>query len=176
MRDVLKIKFIQNKPIHLNLKKTIGGKYIIKDHPEYEILIDPKSMIVHLFSKGNYGDTNENYQLSLLKYLSSEGAIKRTTIQTGATYGSYQAEMVESDEENSLHYCIFAISEFMKEDLEEINKAERYKDEKEKFILEPDEEESTELGEVPHETEKGSISHDLRNYYSYNYYMYEGQD
>lgn len=173
MRELLKVKFIDKKPIHLDIKRTIGNKFIIKDHPEYEILLDPETMMIILFSKGNYGEANENYQLQLLKFLASEGAIKRTTIQTGTVFGSYQAELVESSEENSLHYCIFAISEFMESELEEIRRAEEYKKEKERFILEPDEDESTELGEIPHEVEKGSIHNDLRNYYSYNYFLYE---
>ena len=47
---------------------------------------------------------------------------------------------------------------------------EIYKDKLQNFFLDPNDEESTELGEVPHKEKKGSLDHQVRPYgYQYMY-------
>ena len=71
-------------------------------------------------------------------------------------YGSVEAKLLESIDEkiNPFHVALFLIESFMKEErpyfVDEF-------EEEEEYLLNPSDEDSTELGEIPHEEKKGSL-------------------
>lgn len=171
----MKIKFLQKQKVVLDIKKTISGNIIINDSPDYEIMINPKNRKVITFPKGTFSDGNENDQLAFFNFLRRQSAIKHDSVQGGYVFGSYDALYPEGEEENSLNYLLYCISEFFKVKLPELKKKQDYLEKRKQFIYEPDDENSTDLGDVPHEERKGSIHHDLRQNYSYSYFLYEGK-
>ena len=171
----MKIKFLQKQKVVLDINKTISGNIIINDSPDYEIMINPKNRKIITFPKGTFSDGNENDQLEFFNFLRRQSAIKHDSVQGGYVFGSYDALYPEGEEENSLNYLLYCISEFFKVKLPELKKKQDYLEKRKQFIYEPDDENSTDLGDVPHEERKGSIHHDLRQNYSYSYFLYEGK-
>lgn len=172
----MKIKFLQKQKVVLDINKTISGNIIINDSPDYEIMINPKNRKIITFPKGTFSDGNENDQLEFFNFLRRQSAIKHDSVQGGYVFGSYDALYPEGEEENSLNYLLYCISEFFKVKLPELQKKQDYLEKRKQFIYEPDDENSTDLGDVPHEERKGSIHHDLRQNYSYSYFLYEGKE
>ena len=88
-------------------------------------------------------------------------------------YASVEATIPKSDELKAIETIIKCISDFLGEEKEMLNKIEDYKNELEEWWLDPDEEDSTELGEVPHRAKKGSIpSRPFGRYGGYYGYYY----
>lgn len=171
----MKVKFLQKQEIQLDINKTISGNLVIDDSPDYQIMINPKNRKIITFPKETFSDGNENRQLEFFNFLLRQSAIKHDSVQSGFVFGSYDALYPEGEEENSLNYLLYCISEFFKVKIPELKKEEEYAKKRREFILEPDDEHSTDLGDVPHEERKGSIHHDLRPNYTYSYYLYEGK-
>ena len=171
----MKVKFLQKQEIQLDINKTISGNLVIDDSPDYQIMINPKNRKIITFPKETFSDGNENRQLEFFNFLLRQSAIKHDSVQSGFVFGSYDALYPEGEEENSLNYLLYCISEFFKVKIPELKKEEEYAEKRREFILEPDDEHSTDLGDVPHEERKGSIHHDLRPNYTYSYYLYEGK-
>ena len=76
---------------------------------------------------------------------------------------------MESKEKDEIKILLYEISEWLKTEISEYSYQEDIQD----LFLEPDEEDATELGEVPHEEEKGSIRQQGRFWpYAYGRYTY----
>ena len=72
-------------------------------------------------------------------------------------YSSMEAAFLESDEVDSVQAVVFTVDKFIKEELPYYRRDQEYEEELEKDMLYPDEKDSTELGEVPHQKRKGTI-------------------
>lgn len=75
-------------------------------------------------------------------------------------------------EEEPLEVVILNISNFLSKDKQEYSVRKKFIDDLEQALLQPDEESSTELGEIPQEKFKGSIpkyGFPTRGIYRYNY-------
>ena len=60
--------------------------------------------------------------------------------------------------------------DFIQDEIPEIKSRKLYKTQLQDFFLDPEEEESTELGEIPHSDKKGALDHKVRPYgYQYMY-------
>ena len=65
-------------------------------------------------------------------------------------------ESVNPEESDSVQSAIYSIAKFFHEEAPYYQSVQRYEMEIEQDLLEPDDEDSTELGKVPHERRKGS--------------------
>jgi hypothetical protein len=65
---------------------------------------------------------------------------------------------------------LLEIFNFLQEDEVNMLSRKQFKNKLQDFFLDPAEEDSTELGEVPHDEKKGSLDHQVRPYgYQYMY-------
>ena len=146
----------------ISVKKSIDGNLMFLTHPHINISVNLNKGTVLTFAKdGNYTDEAYAAMKRLLNYLAESGLVAFDSIQGGNIYASLQATLLKpKDEERSLAQLItYHISEFLdKEDLEVHD--EYYADEFEEYLLDPDEEDSTELGEIPQEEKKGVLNKD----------------
>ena len=98
-------------------------------------------------------DTQDRLFLLLRK----EGLIEPESVKSGYVYGSMEAQMFLNEEYDMVQAALYGIDKFIKEEkpyFEHIEEFERAVDD---YITEPTDDDSTPLGEVPHEPEKGSI-------------------
>ena len=160
--------------IALEARKTLDGNIMIMDHLHVDIIIDPKKRTVITYPKQNLNEDAYETQNAFFSKLSSDGVILRDSIQAGNVFGSMQATYPESanEETNPLHVVLLSTKNFMKEEMGYMQMEKEYEDELEEEYLDPTPEDSTELGEVPEEPKKGSITpYYVRNYLS-GYFSY----
>lgn len=160
--------------IALEARKTLDGNIMIMDHLHVDIIIDPKKRTVIAYPKQNLNEDAYETQNAFFSKLSSDGVILRDSIQAGNVFGSIQAIYPEStnEETNPLHVVLLSTKNFMKEEMGYMQMEKDYEDEIEEEYLDPTPEDSTELGEVPEEPKKGSITpYYVRNYLS-GYFSY----
>tara|TARA_R100000008_G_C3457365_1_gene102382 strand:- start:24 stop:569 length:546 start_codon:yes stop_codon:yes gene_type:complete len=145
--------------LKLKARKTLDGNILILDHPEIDIVLSPKNKKVLAFSKAQYGDHVYATQSRLFEHLMKDGVVEPSSIHGGNVYGSLEGLMLMSEQPHMadpLQMTLYSIVSFLLEEKPYFLANRKYELEVEKELLEPDEQDSTELGEVPHEPRKGS--------------------
>ena len=157
--------------VSLDVRKTLGGDLVIYDHEDIDIVVSPKSKTVIAFAKDEVSDIVYDAQSRLFDYLSKKGVVSRDSIEGGNVYGSMQAKLEEppSEEQDAINVAVLNVTKFMEEEAPRFMYQRMYDEQEEEHLTDPDEEDSTELGEVPHKREKGSIRPGIyRNAYMHN--------
>ncbi len=154
--------------LKLKIRKTIDGQIMIMDHNEIDIVVMPEKKKIITFPKKSMHDSVYACQERFFNYLSQKGVINRESVQSGDVYGSIQAEYPDAvNEASAAQLVVFTIGKFLEEEKPHMELQQELEDEFEKELTNPDEEDSTELGEVPHSKKKGSIdSGNIRRYLS----------
>jgi hypothetical protein len=132
---------------------------MIFDHPEIDIIVSGKKNKVLALSKEQYGDHVYATQSRFFEFLSKKGVIDTATIRGGNIYGSLEGVLLESsdpEQADPVQSAIYSIAKFFHKEAPYYRSVQRYEMEIEQELLEPDDEDSTELGKVPHEKRKGS--------------------
>ena len=162
----LPIKISIKEPIrvYLQIRRSLGGDYMIFDHPLFDVVIQPKTNKIVTFSKRTVSTDPYPSQDKFFDYLMRKGMLKSDSIQGGNVFGSLEATYPVNDEIDTVEALLLVIYYFMKEEVSEVKAALMYADELEDSYTDPDDEESTELGEVPHEEKKGSIDPGYKPY------------
>jgi hypothetical protein len=144
--------------VKLVARKTIDGMIVIMDHDDVDIVIQPDKKKIIIFPKSSLHDNVYACQDRLFTFLAQKGIIKRETVQAGDVYGSLQAEYPDAvNGADATQLVVFTISKFIEEEKPHIEMEKYVENEFEERMTKPDEEESTELGEVPQAARKGTI-------------------
>ena len=144
-------------PIQLNIRKTVDGDVLIFDHPDIDISISPATSKIVVFPKTRISDKIYDIQDRFFKDLFEKGVIKQDSVHSGNVYGSMEAVYPGTDETNMLQILILTISRFIEEEKKFVDFDDQVEKEWEENLLEPDEDDSTELGEIPQTRQKGSV-------------------
>ena len=157
----------------LNMRKALNGDLMIFDHKDIDIVVMTEKKKIVAFAKDLMSEVVYGAESRLMEHLRRMGVIEFDSIQGGNVYGSLEGKIHEGVERDSIKATIFQISEWMKGESPYIEATKGHDEEMEASILDPDADESTELGEVPHADEKGSIvQHNLFAPYLYGRYTY----
>ena len=170
----VKIEIVEKDRIEgkLKLRSALNGDLMIMDHKDIDIVIKQNEKKIVAFAKDTMSDLVYGAESRLLEYLRRNGILNYDSIQGGNIYGSLEGKLMESDK--SVEIALMKISEWMEEEQPMMSGRTGYEDMVDDHLLSPDGEYSTELGEVPHEEEKGSIrQHNLFSPYLYGRYTYE---
>jgi hypothetical protein len=167
---VIKIK-ISNEPhkkeLSIKARRNLAGDIILYGHPEVDILISPPKTKISVIPKEKISDDTYDIQDKVFKYLTRNGIVDPSTIQASSAYGILEAKYYVNEEVNSLGIILVELNYFIEKDKENYVYDEVF-EKMEKEMLEPSDENSTELGEIPHEEMQGS----LRPGYIYPYGTY----
>lgn len=149
---------VYNPKMKMILRKTLGGDYAIYDHYDMDIVIQPEKKQVLAFAKNEMSDDVYAAQDRLFVFLQKKGVILPETVQGGNVYGSMQGSYPESKVgADATEVALYTIGKF----IEEEKPYYAHDDALESMIaqkeLNPSEEDSTELGEVPQEKSKGTV-------------------
>ena len=99
-------------------------------------------------------DTQDRF----FRFLRKKGIVNPETIRAGNVYGSIEGMLVGAEEQDDfLPLVIMNVSKFIEADRPYFEYIEKYKEMQEDEYLDPDRADSTELGEVPQDAEKGGI-------------------
>tara|TARA_R100000152_G_C6722577_1_gene148350 strand:+ start:205 stop:849 length:645 start_codon:yes stop_codon:yes gene_type:complete len=160
----------------LNVRRALNGDLMIFDHNDIDIMILTEKKKIVAFAKDMMSDVVYGAENRLFTYLKKQGVIAYDSIQGGNVYGSMEGLMLEmkgDKQPESIDYVLYQISEWMNSERPYFESNEAYEEMHDDYLLNPDDENSTELGEVPHEEEKGGIrQHNLFAPYLYGRYTY----
>jgi hypothetical protein len=141
----------------LMLRRALNGDLMIFDHSDIDIIIMTEKKKVVAFAKDLMSDAVYGAESRLLEHLRKKGIIAFDSIQGGAVYGSLEGKIHESTELDAIKATLYEVSQWMDSERPYFKSREAYDDMIDDYYADPSDEESTELGEVPHEEKKGSI-------------------
>lgn len=183
----VKIKINQESPaeekrvpqtkVKLNLRKTLGGDYIVHDHYDINIVIKPDEGRIVTFGKTDTVDIDTVYdaQNRLFDFLMKKGVIDHDSIQGGNIFGSMEAKLQDSDEVSTIQVAIYSISRFIEEERPYYMFRKSWEEDSLERYTNPSPEDSTELGEIPQANRKGSIDQ-WNTHAGRNARVYEGKE
>jgi len=172
----IKIQIIAEEPdpvtVELVARRALNGDIMIFDHDLVDIVISPGKSKITTFPKKLMEREVYPVQDRFYKFLRTKGVIDPSSIQSGNVFSSLEAKIYDSILEgvDSVESAIFATSLFLRDEEPDIRARQHMNYDMMTHMLDPDEEDSTELGEVPQSDKKGSMDHRVRPYgYQYMY-------
>jgi hypothetical protein len=142
-------------PIELNMRRSLDGNYMIFDHDDIDIVVMPEEKKILTLPKELITDQVYGAQNRMFSFLKKKGVIDLGSVQGGNVYGSMEANMLEVD--GSIEYVLLNISKFIDEERPYFNFLKSHEELEDQHLTEPDNEHSTELGDVDHSSQKGSL-------------------
>ena len=153
----------------LKAKKSLDGNIIIYDHADIDIVIMPEQKKIVTFKKdGVTGDIAYGAADRMFKYLASRGVIEYGTVHGGSTLNSFEVSIPESNVTIPIKITMLVLSKWIEKERPYFEYGDDYEELMQDRLLEPDDEEATDLGDVPHDKSKGSI---VPGYYRSPYWM-----
>ncbi len=158
--------------LEMDMRKSMSGDLMIFDHGDIDIVLSPNKNKIMAFPKETMTDLVYGAQNRLFAHLRKKGLIIPESIQAGAFYGALEGELEKPFKEDlsTAKMTLINISKFIDEERPYFESTEAIVSMADDEIVHPDKEDSTELGEVPQSTEKGSIRPGfIRDPYSLSY-------
>ena len=148
----------QSIKVKLKIRKALDDSFIVFDHPLLDIAIIPEKMKIIAYPKDDMGDNVYEIQDELFKYLQKKGIIKPESVQGGLVFGAFEATYYENNvsDGKSLDAVLLNIAKFMDRERPYFEFMKTYDEAQNDKFLDPEDDESTELGDVPHKRKKGS--------------------
>ena len=153
----IEVKPTPQAQMEMVIRKTMGGNYAIKDHPSFDVIVMPDKNKILTMTKSGVTDDTYGVQSEMYDFLNRNGVIFEDSIRAGDVFNSLEATF-PADAENSVDIIVYTIGKYMQEFRESYVAEEAWEEQFEDHLLEPEDERSTEMGEVPHATSKGSIN------------------
>jgi hypothetical protein len=152
--------------IDLQIRKTLNGDIYITDHNDIDIIILKQKKKVLTIAKDLMSELVYGAQDRLFKFLVRRGLVSPETVQGGSIYGSMEGQLQDSEEFDTINMAILNLSKWIDTERPYFTFMEEFEEMEQERYTDPDEEDSTELGEVPQEETKGA----LRPGYNYGPY------
>ena len=149
--------------IDLKARRTLAGDIMILDHEDIDIVVMPKMKKIVAFPKDKISDLTYDTQSRFFDYLTKKGIVARDSVQGGNVYASIQGLLEEpkapkeGDPMDPIQAAVFGIAKFIEDERPRYEYLDRMDDEEEEYYTQPTDDNSTELGTVPHAREKGTI-------------------
>ena len=163
----------------LDAQKTLDGNIIIFDHGDVDIVIMPEKSKVIAFPKKVMNDIVYGAQDRLFDFLKKKGLVMMGSVRGGNAYGSIEAEIPVTNHPSPIKLIMLNISKWVDEERPYFETMDHLEDMEEEHFTSPEEEDSTALGDVPHEDKKGAMITGLSVMHSpfyYNYYLQEDKE
>lgn len=169
----IKDNTIKEISFKLDLRRALNGDLMIFDHKEIDIMVLLEKKKIVAFAKNMMSENVYGAENRLMTHLRSKGIIAYDSIQGGNVYGSLEGSILESDRMDSIKASLYEISQWMDGERPNMEAMEAFDDMMDDELLNPDDDNSTDLGDVPHDEEKGSMhSHNMFSPYLYGRYTY----
>jgi len=157
----------------LKMRRALNGDLMIFDHSDIDIVIMLEESKVVAFAKDLMSEVVYGAESRLFQHLKKAGIIAYDSIQGGNVYGSLEGKILNSTELDPIKASIYEISRWMDEERPYIASIESHEEMMDDALIDPQGDDATELGDVPHEEEKGSIiQRNLFAPYLYGRYTY----
>ena len=141
----------------LHVREALNGDFLIFDHSDIDIVVLKQQKKIVAFAKDLMTETVYGAEARLFDHLFKKGIVMYDSIQGGNVYGSLEGQIIDSKEYDIYETSVMMIAEWIGLEKPMMDDAKRYDDILDDHFSDPDDNETTELGEVPHEEEKGSM-------------------
>ena len=152
--------------VDLKIRRSLNGDYYISDHADIDIIIMKDKKKILAIAKDMMSELVYGAQDRLFDFMLKKGIVVPESIQGGSIYGSMEGALHSSEEYDAVKMAIINISKYIDEERPYFEFMEKFDEMETDRFVEPEEEDSTELGEVPHGEQKGV----LRPGYNYGPY------
>jgi len=161
--------------LNLNIRRSLNGDYILRDHPLIDIIIMPQKSKILTLSKDSMGDRTYYSQNKLFDFLYKKGIIDPASIQAGNIYASMEGTIYKPTMEgvSALQSALLAITKFLDEELPIFAYEKQLDNRFDQDLTEPDPTNSTELGDVEQKPKRGILGQSIntpQNAYNYSYF------
>ena len=158
--------------LEMDIRRSLNGDLMIFDHGDVDIVLSTTKNKITAFPKEVVtSDYVYGAQNRLFSFLQKRGIIIPESIRAGSFYGSFEATMEKPLNEvvSAAKMALVNISEFIEEERPYFESMEALVAQTDSEYIDPDKEDSTELGEVPQAAEKGSMRYvrDSASHYLY---------
>lgn len=145
--------------VSLNMRRGLDGRLMIYEHDHIDIVFLPDSKKIVAFAKQDYSDIIYETQNRLFGFLVEKGICSPETVRGANVYGALEAKVMTPKQEQIPveHLLVLNVKKWLDSEKPALEMDKEYTERFTTMLTDPDEEESTELGEVPQEEEKGSI-------------------
>lgn len=173
-----KITVKVNKPkiveFKLNARKALNGDIMIFDHSDIDIVVLLEKKKIIAFAKDLMSEVVYGAESRLFEFLKKKGVIAFDSIKGGNVYGSLEGTILESKELDSIKLSLLNISKWISSEKPYMDLSKNHDDLMSDYLTNPSDDMSTDLGEIPHEEEKGSIKKNplFASPYLYGKYTY----
>lgn len=166
IKNQLPLDVMEGEIKNLDMKRSLSGQIMVFNHIDMDIVLDEKTGKVTAYSKKDFGELVYKSQNRLFDYLFKKGVILPESVKGSNVFGSIEATYPKEAEVDHLtEVVLYNIAGFMKEEQSYMKSFEYVEETEEDRVLHPDKEDSTELGEVPQEEKKGTLSPGYPGYY-----------
>ena len=158
--------------IELKIRRTVSGDLLILDHEDIDVVLMVEKSKCVSFPKENLSDKVYASQDRMFRFLAKRGLISPSDVRGGNIFGSLEAEMLEVKIPgiDANQAFLYAMNEYINGEKKYFRSSADYDDDRLDALLRPSDEESTELGDVPQSSAKGSMHSKVRPYgFMYNY-------
>jgi len=158
--------------LELDVRKSLTGDVMIFDHGDIDIVLSSAKNKIVTFPKETMNDLVYGAQNRLFSYLHKKGVVLPESVQAGAFFGAFEAtlEKPHSEDISAPKLALINIANFIDEERPYFEQTEAIVSMSDDELIHPDKTDSTELGEVPQATQKGSIRPGfIRDPYALNY-------
>jgi hypothetical protein len=144
---------------------------MIFDHEDLDIVLGANSKCI-AFPKAQTSDKVYQAQSRMFEFLAKRGVVDRASIRGGNVYGALEANIMESKIPgvDNVQAFLYALDEYINEEKPFFRSSKSFNDDRLDYLLRPDDDDSTDLGDVPQSAKKGSLHPGIRPYgFMYNY-------
>tara|TARA_R100000008_G_C3566341_1_gene159341 strand:+ start:861 stop:1406 length:546 start_codon:yes stop_codon:yes gene_type:complete len=147
----------QKYVFNLDVRKTLSGDFVVRDHPDIDIVIMVQRKKIVTFPKEVLNNEVYLTQDKLFDFLSKKGVISRQSVEGGALHGSMEAEILEHQKLNVVNIALMTVAKFVEEEKPYYEYIEKFEKEQEKRLTAPSEAESSEFDPSRHGVTKGTL-------------------
>ena len=141
----------------LDVRKTLSGDFIIRDHPDIDIVVVVERKKIVAFPKEGLNDEVYLTQDKLFDFLSKRGVISPQSVEGGSLHGSIEAEIIEHPTLNVINIALMTVAKFIEEEKPYFEYIEKFEKEQEERLTSPSEAESSEFDPSRHGVTKGTL-------------------
>jgi len=158
--------------LEMDVRKSLNGDLMIFDHGDIDIILSSATNKVVVFPKEIMSDYVYGAQNRLFTFLRKRGIVIPESIQAGSFYGSFEGtiETPKNEDVSGAKMALLNIANFIDEERPYFESVEAIISMTDDEFIDPDNEDSTKLGEVPQSVKQGSIRKGfIRDPYALNY-------
>ena len=166
LKNQLPLDVMESEIKKLEIKRSLSGQIMVFNHIDMDIVLDEQKGKVTAYSKKDFGELVYKSQNRLFDFLFKKGVIFPESVKGSNVFGAIEGTYPsEAKVDNLTEIVLYNIAGFMDSEQDYFKSFEHAEDAEDERLLHPDKEDSTELGEVPQEEKKGTLSPGYPGYY-----------